>query len=326
MTVDESPASIINIDLTAVVVMVADGEPYVLVLRDSGGGFDALPFGPLQKDHGTLQAGMRSWVERRTQHRLGYIEQLYTFGDRPPWPKGLDAGTGGRTLSLAYLALVQEAHPSFVGHAAWRSWYDYFPLEDWREGTPAVREPLLAHLEGWSAAAGPRGRTARAERIGLTFGLSERAWDDERALERYELLYEAKLVPEARSDAGEATAADIEALAGRPMIQDHRRIVATAISRLRGKIKYRPVLFELLPEKFTLLQLQRTAEALSGMRLHKQNFRRLVEQQRLVEETGEMATDTGGRPAKLMRFRREVTLERPAPGVRVTATRRAGYP
>ena len=53
------------------------------------------------------------------------------------------------------------------------------------------------------------------------------------------------------------------------------------------------------------------------MRLHKQNFRRLVETQGLVEETGEVASETGGRPARLVRFRREVLVERPAPGVRL---------
>ena len=100
---------------------------------------------------------------------------------------------------------------------------------------------------------------------------------------------------------------------------DHRRIVATAIGRLRGKIKYRPVVFELMPPAFTLLQLQRTVEALSGVRLHKQNFRRLVEQQGLVEETGGISATTGGRPARLVRFRREVLLERPAPGLRLPA-------
>ena len=58
---------------------------------------------------------------------------------------------------------------------------------------------------------------------------------------------------------------------------DHRRILATAIARLRGKLKYRPVVFELMPREFTLTELQRTVEAISGRRLHKQNFRRLVE-------------------------------------------------
>jgi hypothetical protein len=72
-----------------------------------------------------------------------------------------------------------------------------------------------------------------------------------------------------------------------------------------------------MPPEFTLLELQRTVEALSGIRLHKQNFRRLVEGQGLVEGTGRMSRSAGGRPAELFRFRREVLRERPAPGVRL---------
>jgi len=59
------------------------------------------------------------------------------------------------------------------------------------------------------------------------------------------------------------------------MALDHRRLLATALGRLRGKLKYRPVVFELLPTTFSLLRLQRVVEALAGVRLHKQNFRRL---------------------------------------------------
>jgi hypothetical protein len=98
---------------------------------------------------------------------------------------------------------------------------------------------------------------------------------------------------------------------------DHRRILATAIARLRAKLKYRPVVFELMPDEFTLTELQRTVEAISGRHLHKQNFRRLVETAALVEPTGETSTTTGGRPAALFRFRREVVQERPAPGLRL---------
>jgi hypothetical protein len=101
------------------------------------------------------------------------------------------------------------------------------------------------------------------------------------------------------------------------MTGDHRRILATGIARLRAKIKYRPVVFELLPPTFTLLQLQRSVEALAGRRLHKQNFRRLIEQQALVEDTGAMATDTGGRPAKLVTFRRDVLAERAIAGTKL---------
>ncbi|HLV02192.1 MAG TPA: hypothetical protein VKZ59_13045, partial [Acidobacteriota bacterium] len=71
----------------------------------------------------------------------------------------------------------------------------------------------------------------------------------------------------------------------------------------------------LLPPSFTLLRLQRVVEALAGMRLHKQNFRRLVDRGGLVEGTGRIDHQTGGRPAELFRFRREVLRERRAPGV-----------
>ena len=141
-------------------------------------------------------------------------------------------------------------------------------------------------------------------------------------LERYELLYEAGLIQEAWRDHGQPAIPADGPIFGMAMAADHRRILATAIGRLRGKIKYRPVVFELMPPSFTLLQLQRTVEALSGVRLHKQNFRRLVERQGLVEETGGISAETGGRPARLVRFRREVLLERPAPGLRLRAARR----
>jgi hypothetical protein len=100
------------------------------------------------------------------------------------------------------------------------------------------------------------------------------------------------------------------------MRQDHRRILATGIARLRAKITYRPVVFELMPPAFTLLDLQRSVEALAGRLLHKQNFRRLVEQQELVEETGLMAEPTGGRPAKLFRFRADILQERAYAGTK----------
>ena len=141
-------------------------------------------------------------------------------------------------------------------------------------------------------------------------------------MERYELLYQAGLVEEARRDGRDSPNLNGSLTRlGVPMRFDHRRILATAISRVRGKIKYRPVIFELMPGEFTLYELQKTVEAILGPHLHTQNFRRLVESAGLVEPTGDMKTRTGGRPAKLYRFRREVVLERPAPGVRVKPSR-----
>jgi hypothetical protein len=208
--------------------------------------------------------------------------------------------------------------------AHWVSWYALFPWEDRRAGEPPLVRELRDRLVVWGREhRGPRGADWE-ERVDLMFGTGRVPWDEERALERYEMLYTAGLVDEAFRDRAYPLPATPGLTFGVSLAADHRRIAATGISRLRAKIKYRPVLFELMPPEFTLSQLQKTAEALSGIPLHKQNFRRLVEQQNLVEETGGIATDTGGRPAKLMRFREEVLLERPAPGLRVSATRRMG--
>ncbi|HKO88923.1 MAG TPA: hypothetical protein VJU83_10480, partial [Burkholderiales bacterium] len=253
------------------------------------------------------------WVEAQTSQKLGYVEQLYTFGDRYRDPGGSDL----RSLSIGYLALVQEAGDA--GVAEWRDWYRYFPWEDWRGGRPEVVNRILGRLKKWTQEAGTGAeKRLREARVRRTFGSTQLPWNDEPVLERYELLYEARLVPEAHRDRGMKAPWSAEVInEGDPMIADHRRILATAISRLRGKIKYRPVVFELMPPTFPLGQLQATVEALSGVRLHKPNFRRLVEGLGLVEETGQTTTKTGGRPARLVQFRREVLIERLAPGLRL---------
>jgi hypothetical protein len=189
-----------------------------------------------------------------------------------------------------------------------------------------IIEEIAPRLTEWaSAAPAPEQRRQRHERAAITFGLDGAQWDGGRALERYELLYEAGLVDEARRDRcnrGEpCDIRDEDLIESRPLAFDHRRIAATALSRVRGKISYRPVIFELLPEEFTLSQLQRVAESLAGVRLHKQNFRRLIDRNGLVEGTGRVELRTGGRPAELFRFRREVLRERPKPGLGLPAMR-----
>ena len=298
-------------DLIAVLVAVTGGEPRVMTIQDGG----ALPSGPFALGHRSLQSGLRSWVEEQTAHPLGYVEQLYTFADRDRSGEDPDH----RVISISYLGLTREEPGSGDG-AGWRSWYDYFPWEDFRAGAPGMVDTVLApHLDAW-AAAGPDGRTMqeRRQRIAITFGLAGRSWNEELVLQRYELLYEAGLVPEAQREGGPSEA---PAIPGKVMRGDHRRILATGLARLRAKIKYRPVVFELMPPAFTLLQLQRSVEALAGHPLHKQNFRRLIEQQDLVEETGAIAADTGGRPAKLFRFRHAVLAERAVAGTKLPLSR-----
>ncbi len=292
------------IDLTAVIVAVTEDEPRVLAL-DSG---RALPSGPFQSRHRSLQMGMRSWVEQQARHKLGYVEQLYTFADRGR----TRGGEPGRVISISYLGLTRETGVA-AADAGWYSWYRYFPWEDWRPRPPKlVASTIMPRLKAWAQRAPAEAKRERRERIEVAFASSGRRWNEEFVLQRYELLWEAGLVPEAGQ--GRPVA---DPLPGAPMSHDHRRILATGIARLRAKIKYRPVVFELMPASFTLLQLQRAVEALAGQQLHKQNFRRLIEQQGLVEETGAVSTETGGRPAKLFRFRRDVLAERTAAGTKL---------
>jgi len=301
----------VTADLVAVLVAVTDGEPKIMTIANAS----ALPSGPFEFAHRSLQTGLRAWVEAQTGHPLGYVEQLYTFADRGRTgdPKA------GHTISISYLGLTREDQVGEGFEAHWSGWYDYFPWEDQRAGLPtALAKILTSRLRAWAkSAASPALQRERWQRVAITFGLDDREWNEELVLQRYELLYEAELIPEALRDIGKA--ADI--LPGRPMMSDHRRILATGIARLRAKIKYRPVVFELMPAEFTLLQLQRCVEALAGRLVHKQNFRRLMEQQQLVEETGAIAADTVGRPAKLFRFRHAVLAERAVAGTKLPLSR-----
>lgn len=319
----------VTIGLSAAIAAVRNDEPVVLTVRadQDGESYLALPSGPFSPlEHRTLEEGLRDWVADQTDLTLGYVEQLYTFGDRGRNVASSDHGP--QVVSIGYLALTRPC-PNELAQASdgdaeplWRSWYDFFPWEDWRRGRPEIYErqiePRLLEWASRSEVAGSRSRPlARAERIRMAFGIGG-TWDEERVLERYELLYEAGLVEEARRDGRQAALLWSQLPRfGIPMQYDHRRILATAIGRLRGKIKYRPVVFEMMPDEFTLFELQKTVEAILGPHLHKQNFRRLVESAGLVEPTGDVRAKTGGRPAKLFRFRREVLMERPAPGVRV---------
>lgn len=297
----------ITAELVAVVTTVSDTEPWVLAQGEPA----VLPHGPLEPGHRSLQAGLRAWASEQTGQDLGYVEQLYTFADRGR------LGDADRTIAISYLGLTR-GDPERPG---WRRWYDLLPWED-RRDPAAVRlaERLAEPLHGWAAdgGSGVLCRTRR-ERYEHAFGLGEEPWRPDLALQRYELLWEAGLVAESIHP----TPAGVDPPpTGQPMLIDHRRILATGVARLRSMIQYRPVIFELMPEEFTLGQLQTCVEALAGQVVHKQNFRRLVEQQHeLVEPTGRTAHNTGGRPARLYRYRSEVFRERRHVGTKLPLPR-----
>ncbi len=332
-------------EVVAVLVAITDHTASVLTV-DQG---KVLPNGPLMPLHRSLQAGVRQWVEEQTLQPLGYLEQLYTFVDTNR------RNTDGHALVyVSYLGLVQETHTSQLqSKALWRDWYEYFPWENHLDGEPAfIKQLIVPTLLQWAnAAADVTTQHRRQQRIYLCWGLCETVvdnmandesvnyqtishaktaetlyhseltdndnWVAEHVLLRYEMLYEAGLIPEAptypptylSNDPANKLPAEWSQAIGVPMYYDHRRVIATAISRLRAKIEYRPLIFGLMSDVFTLSQLQQSVEALSGTRLHKQNFRRLLDSQHLVMPTGESSHAQRGRPAKLYRFRHDIELQ-----------------
>ncbi len=281
----------IRIGLSAVVMAVHERQAVVLTI--GGEGETALPFGPFDPaTDRTFELALRAFVTAQTGFRLGFVEQLYTFGDLGrASPRATPGPDRRREVSVGYLALTREA--AETPGARWTPVFDLFPWEDRRNGPSAVMAAIADGLARWSG--DDVQRRARADAL---FALPPgQRWNEERVLERYELLYEAGLVAEAARDRDEPPPSPL----GRAMVSDHRRILATGLGRLRSKLKYRPVLFDLAPETFSLFELQAAAEAISGLTLHKQNFRRGVERAGLVEPTGVMSA-TGGRPAELFRF------------------------
>lgn len=331
--------AIVATELVAVLAAVTRGAPRVLTTHDG----TALPAGPFQMMHRSLQGGLQAWVETQTHHPIGYVEQLYTFADRDR----TDLPEGQRIISISYLGLTRElgdstpgpqmretacgtrlnktasgarVHEAASSAASWQDWYRYFPWEDRRsDPDPALMQVLHQALSEWEKqGTDAASRRKRAARAAITFGLGDFPWNEELVLQRYELLFEAGAVAESGARGLRMSAHQVP---GTSMLHDYRRMMATGMARLRAKIKYRPVVFELMPESFTLLQLQQTVEALAGRTLHKQNFRRLIEQQALVEETGESSAAAAGRPAKLFRFRSDVVLERAFSGTKLPLTR-----
>lgn len=295
----------IEAELVAVVLAVDAGRTWVL----AGGEPPALPSGPLRANEESLQAGVREFARERSGFDLGYVEQLYTFAD-------LGRSTDDRrVVSISYLGLTRASISGSVRPTDWSALYDLLPWEDRRHlsdaGSDRLGEEIERALRRWSDGSGER-----LDRCRFLFGYDGKPWHPEFALQRYELLWESGLVAES------PTAERISALTAGPMTHDHRRILATGLSRIRAKLQYRPVVFELMAETFTLLALQETVEAIAGQHVHKQNFRRAVEvQHELVEPTGEVSHETGGRPARLYRFRGSVREERAQAGTKLPLPR-----
>lgn len=295
---DAYPETAVNpqsiVELVPVLIAITNGSLRVLTVAQG----ELLPNGLLAPLRHSLQAGVRMWVAKQTSQPMGYVEQLYTFVDTSRQNE-----QGLPVLYVSYLGLVREAADNILHpDAKWQDCYCYFPWEDLRS-VGRQHENIVSRLRIWANSADTEEmRQKRLKRIHLCWGVEPENWSEEYVLQRYEMLYESGLIAEVAEPQSNFNFA----LTGQPMRHDHRRVLATALSRLRAKIKYRPVIFELMPPEFTLLQLQNSVEAISGRLLHKQNFRRQIQQQNLIEPSDTGVSGSKGRPAQLYRFRDDV--------------------
>jgi hypothetical protein len=255
--------------------------------KDPYAGLYAWPGGFMDwEDVDTREAAIRELREETGVEAPEFIEALGSYSRNGRDPRQFagqrDESTGewiargARVTTAAYLMLMPGA-PEPVGaddavHAEWENVYHYLPWEDLRdEGREARIEASAEWLDGWARTV-PNG----VERVRDLFGLAE--WNEERTAERWALLMEAGLVPEARRDRwGRTRYRPIDSLFGREMAFDHRQILADALGRVRGKIKYTPAaLMALTGPEATLDELQAACEAIAGRPLHRSNFRRAV--------------------------------------------------
>src|ERR1700752_2980104 len=127
------PRTAIEIGLTAAIVAAEADEPTILVAGDGADGEPraGLPSGPFDpREHRTFEMGLRAWVEAQAGLRVGYVEQLYTFGDRGRHPHAADTGPHG--VSIRYLGLSRiPDNAAAPADAVCETCYRFFPWEDW---------------------------------------------------------------------------------------------------------------------------------------------------------------------------------------------------
>lgn len=307
-TFDTTVGGMLKVDLVASLLSVKGEAPIVLTVDAPNGGvmLPVRPYLPVQ--HRDLESGLLAHLKALAGVELDYLEQLFTLGERVE--PGAAPVLGG-AIAIGYLGLVAPEQAADADGVRWRSCFDYLPWEDRRKDYALqLTETLKPRLMAWAEEHGEAGRMERVQRL---FGFGGALWDDERARERFDLLCEAGLVGMRQPNEAAAVMSSIfpEPVSAPAMSIGHKRILASALGRLRARIRSRPLAVDLMPDDFTLFELQRTVEAILGPSLHKQNFRRLVEGSGLVEATGAVRMRTGGRPAKLFRFRPDARYERP---------------
>ncbi len=222
----------------------------------------ALPGGFVNMDEGLDQAALRELKEETNIEDI-YMEQLYTWGD-----VGRDPRT--RVIGCSYMSLADS------GKLDIRAGDDAEEAAWFKVNACVVEQKKTASEKGYSVQDLVK-LVLQNENTELT------------AIVRVNKVFDGKAVRVER-----------ELVESGSIAFDHAKIIEYAVERLRNKIEYTDIAFNLMPERFTLTELQQVYEVILGKELLKANFRRKIAD--MVLETGEYTRDAGHRPSKLFRY------------------------
>lgn len=227
----------------------------------------ALPGGFIKMDESLHEGALRELKEETNIDNI-YMEQLYTWGD-----VGRDPRT--RVISVAYMSLLDSKTLQIKAS-------DDADDAKWFTVTSKVYQEQRTVTENGYI-------IQKLNRLNLTSG--------------EETLY--AVVKTIITIEGKIIKVDSEVVESQGIAFDHPKIIQYAIERLRNKIEYTNIAFNLMPEKFTLTELQQVYEVILDTELLKANFRRKISG--MVIETDEYTKDAGHRPSKLFRYNPEWT-------------------
>ncbi len=280
--------------ICAVLVAADADDLYILTARRQRAAIPVLPVTGFDPARGiSLERCLRDWAAIHTTAKVTAIHM-----------------TGARVLAgqvqICLVGLVENRLAFTPRGGRWYPASALFPWEDWRNGEPeGLRATLRPALAQWSAAPTKKGEGPRHPRVDSLFTSKGKNWRSDAAQARYELLYDAGLVPEALRDRSGAAIMVKQSHArafGQIMHASDRHIVAQSLDWIRQGTQRGDVLPHLLTSPFSLGSLQNTAQAVMGVALHTQNFRRDIVRGNFIQDTGKTGRAHGARPARLWRW------------------------
>ncbi len=283
-----------EVEICAVLAAADGAGPYVLTLarrHGAQGHMFSLPCAPFDPTRGqSFEGRLRDWASVHTTAQITRITQIGT------------SLAGGR-IRIGLLALVSDRNAFMPRGARWTPMGEIFPWEDWQAGEPdSLKQVLRPALDEWAQSGGAKQNLLRLAKLQTLFTDNTKAWVPSLTSERFDMLYEAGLLPEAlrdRTGAAISVRQRHAAVYGQIMQGADRHALAMALSSLRMQVELSAAMSSLMPSPFTLGALQKTVEAVIGLSLHTQNFRRDLMHSGQISKTGERGRIGRSRPGML---------------------------